>query len=135
MTAPAALPEFKGSVVAVETAPFWSEELGAIDRKRDQVRQMRHYLDSKHRNHANADGLMTDAQKQEYLRKYEAELITADKLALWKRGASNAGYNYLGCAKTFALMGRAFAQALLDMASAQRGAGPTEVPRGPLCKE
>ena len=31
------------------------------------------------------------------------------------RGASNAGYHYLGCAKTFALMGRAFADATLTM--------------------
>jgi hypothetical protein len=31
MEAPAALPEFAGNVVAVQTAPFWSEELGAID--------------------------------------------------------------------------------------------------------
>ena len=30
MTAPALLPEFKGNVIAVPTAPFWSEELGAI---------------------------------------------------------------------------------------------------------
>ncbi|MFM2167744.1 MAG: hypothetical protein RIS79_2115, partial [Verrucomicrobiota bacterium] len=28
-------------------------------------------------------------------------------------GASNAGYHYLGCAKTFALMGKAFAETLL----------------------
>ena len=32
-----------------------------------------------------------------------------------KRGASNAGYHYLGCAKTFALMGKAFADANLAM--------------------
>jgi len=30
-------------------------------------------------------------------------------------GASNAGYHYLGCAKTFALMGKAFADANLAM--------------------
>ncbi len=33
MAAPAALPEFKGNVAAVETAPFWSDELDAIDKK------------------------------------------------------------------------------------------------------
>jgi len=31
MAAPAARPEFKGNVVAVQTAPFWSDELGAIE--------------------------------------------------------------------------------------------------------
>jgi alpha-galactosidase len=34
---------------------------------------------------------------------------------MWKSGASNAGYHYLGCAKTFALMGWAFAQANLKL--------------------
>jgi hypothetical protein len=119
MAAPAALPEFQGNVVAVETAPFWSEELEAIDQKRDKVRQMRHYLDSKHKNHPNADGTMTEEQKRAYVKKFEAELISAADVALWNRGASNAGYHYLGCAKTFALMGRAFAEATLQMMKAR----------------
>jgi hypothetical protein len=34
MAAPADMPEFVGDVVAVQTAPFWSDELGAIDAKR-----------------------------------------------------------------------------------------------------
>ena len=121
MAAPAALPEFKGNVAAVETAPFWSEELGAIDRKHEKVSQMGYFLNSKHKDHANADGHMTDAEKREYLKKYEAELITPAEVALWKRGASNAGYHYLGCAKTFALMGRAFAEANLEMLRTQEG--------------
>jgi len=115
MAAPALLPEFQGNVTAVATAPFWSEELGAIAAKREQVRQMSYYLNSKNKNHANADGHMTDAEKRAYLEKYETELITPAEAALWKRGASNAGYHYLGCAKTFALMGRAFAEATLKM--------------------
>ena len=115
MAAPASLPEFKGNVIAVPTAPFWSEELGDIDKKREKVGQMRHFLDSKHKDHANADGKMTDAQKREHLKKYEAEVISPAEAALWKRGASNAGYHYLGCAKTFALMGQSFAEATLGM--------------------
>jgi alpha-galactosidase len=121
MAAPAALPEFKGNVIAVETAPFWSEELGAIDKKHEQVRQMRYYLDSKHKNYANADGKMTDEQKREHVKKFEADLISPAEVALWKRGASNAGYHYLGCAKTFALMGKAFAEAVLQMRQEQKG--------------
>ena len=88
-------------------------ELGAIADKKDQVRQMRYYLDSKHKEHANADGHMTEEQKREYVKQYEAKLISPAEVALWNRGASNAGYHYLGCAKTFALMGRAFAETLL----------------------
>ncbi len=115
MTAPSLLPEFKGNVVAVQTAPFWSEELGAVDDKRGKVSQMRYFLDSKHKDHANADGHMTDEQKREYLKEFEAKLISPAEVAAWKRGASNAGYRYLGCAKTFALMGKAFADATLDL--------------------
>ena len=120
MEAPAALPEFKGNVVAVETAPFWAEELGAIEKKREKVSQIRHFLDSKHKDYANADGNMTEEQKREHVKKFEADLISPADVALWKRGASNAGYHYLGCAKTFALMGRAFAEATLHMMKEQK---------------
>ena len=120
MAAPSLLPEFAGNVTAVETAPFWSDELDAIDKKREKVRQMGFYLNSKHKDHANADGNMTDEQKKEYLKKFEADLISPAEVALWKRGASNAGYHYLGCAKTFALMGKAFAEANLAMLKDQK---------------
>lgn len=119
MTAPALLPEFKGNVAAVPTAPFWSEELAAIEAKHNQVRQMSFYLNSKHKDHANADGHMSEAEKREYLAKYEAEIISPAEAALWKRGGSNFGFHYLGCAKTFALMGRAFAEAVLKMQPAE----------------
>jgi alpha-galactosidase len=58
---------------------------------------------------------MTDAQKNESLKKFEAGLISPAEVAVWKRGASNAGYHYLGCAKTFARMGKNFAEANLAM--------------------
>src|SRR3712207_7724500 len=48
MAAPAELPEFKGNVVAIQTAPFWDEKLGAIDAKRSEEHtselQSRQYL-------------------------------------------------------------------------------------------
>ena len=115
MAAPAAMPEFKGNVVAVETAPYWDEPLGAIDQKRGKIRQMGHFLRSKHKEHANKDGKMSKEQQQAYIKDYRAKLITAADEALWKRGASNAGYHYLGCAKTMALIGQAFAEANLGM--------------------
>lgn len=120
MAAPALLPEFKGNVTAVETGPFWAEELDAIDKKREQVRSMGSRLKNKDKNGPNKDGSMTDEQQKEYLKKFEADLISPAEVALWKRGASNAGYHYLGCAKTFALMGRAFAEANLTMLKAQK---------------
>ena len=48
-------------------------------------------------------------------------IISPAEAAKWTRGASNAGYHYLGCAKTFALMGKAFADANLEMMKGQQG--------------
>ncbi|MEI7899481.1 MAG: sialate O-acetylesterase [bacterium] len=110
MAAPASLPEFKGNVVAVETAPFWSAELGAIDEKRAKIKQRKWELNNKVK-----DGKMTKEEAEQAGKKFEAELISPKEQALWERGASNAGYHYLGCAKTFALMGKAFAEALAGM--------------------
>lgn len=119
MAAPAALPEFKGNVVAIETAPFWSEELAAIAEKKEKVSQMAHLLKSKNKKEANADGTMTEQQQRDYVKAYEAKIITPAEAVAWKRGASNGGYHYLGCAKTFALMGKAFAEANLQLMKAQ----------------
>ena len=60
---------------------------------------------------------VTREQIKDFVKAYRAKRIGPEKEAMWKRGASNAGYHYLGCAKTFALMGRAFAEAALDMES------------------
>jgi hypothetical protein len=76
----------------VQTAPFSSEEPGAIAEKHEKVKQMRWFLDSKHKDHADADGKITEEQKREFIKKFEADLITPAEVALWKRGASNAGY-------------------------------------------
>ena len=117
MAYPAQLPEFDGNVIAVETAPFWSEELGAIAEKKDQVRQMAHLLKSKNKGHANADGSMSEQQQLNHVKEFEAKLISPAETAVWDRGASNAGYHYLGCAKTFAQMGKAFANGVLSLRS------------------
>lgn len=110
MAAPASLPEFKGNVIAVETAPFWSEELAAIDAKHGQLKGKRAGLEKKVK-----EGKMTKGEADAEAKKLEAELISPAEATLWARGASNQGYHYLGCAKTFALMGKAFAEATLKL--------------------
>jgi alpha-galactosidase len=110
MAAPADLPEFKGNVIAVQTAPFWDAKLASIDEKRGQVNGKRGQLDKQVK-----DGKLTKEEAARQIKEFEAQLISAEDKKLWERGASNAGYHYLGCAKTFALMGRAFADALLPL--------------------
>lgn len=115
MAAPAAYPEFHGNVTAVPTSPFWDEPLAAIEAKVEKVKQMAYLLKTQNKKEANADGSMSQAEQQAYLKAYEAKLISPQEVALRKRGASNAGYHYLGCAKTFARMGDAFAKAVLEL--------------------
>lgn len=115
MAAPAGLPEFQGNVTAVQTAPFWPAELDAIDQKRGEVKSMAKKLAAKNKNSPNKDGSMNEAQQKEYMKKFEADLITPEETAKLKRGASNAGYHYMGCAKTFAQIGKALAEANLKM--------------------
>jgi len=100
------------SVMAVETAPYWDKALGKIDAKNAEIRQRGYLLKSKNKSCANKDGKMTKQDQAAYLKKFRAELITPEDEALRKRGASNASYHYLGCAKTMALVGKAFAEAL-----------------------
>jgi hypothetical protein len=115
MAAPAAVAEFQGNVVAVETAPFWPEELAAIDAKRGQLKAGQAVLKRKVK-----EGRMTGAEANAEARRLEDELVTPAENALWQRGASNAGYHYLGCAKTFAQIGKAFAEAILAMIDATK---------------
>ena len=58
---------------------------------------------------------MTSKQIKAFMKEYRAKMISPEKEAMWKRGASNAGYHYLGCAKTMALIGKAFAEAMVTL--------------------
>ncbi|MDB4637620.1 MAG: sialate O-acetylesterase [Planctomycetaceae bacterium] len=113
MAAPALMPEFKGNVFAVETAPFWDMKLDAIDKKRDKLRQKSYLLRTKNKDHENADGKMSPEDQRNFLKEYEKTLFTQEDLDLETRAKSNAGYHYLGSAKTYSLIGQAFAEALL----------------------
>ncbi len=76
---------------------------------RDKANQLR----KKHPKHENADGAMTPKDIKAFLADYEKKLFSAEELALEQRAKSNAGYHYLGSAKTYSLIGQAFAEALL----------------------
>ncbi|MBM82005.1 MAG: hypothetical protein CMJ78_15650 [Planctomycetaceae bacterium] len=115
MAAPASIPEFKGNVVAVQTAPFWDQKLAAIDAKKQQFRGKANALRTKNKNHENADGKMSAADIKAFMVDFEKKLISDEERKLEQRGKSNAGYHYLGSAKTYSQIGQAFAQALLKL--------------------
>ena len=89
--------------------------LAAIQEKYEKVKQMAYLLRTENKNAANADGSMSKDEQRTYLREYEAELVSPEEVALRARGASNAGYHYNGSAKIMAQIGKAFAEATLEM--------------------
>ncbi len=111
MAAPAELPEFKGNVVAVQTAPFWEPKLAEIEEKRGQIKTRKKQLELKVK-----EGKMTQDEADAKLKALKEKVnITPEEYSMWNRRASNGGYHYFGCAKIFAQMGQAFADALLAL--------------------
>lgn len=115
MAATAEMPEFKHSVTNVMLADYWDKPLGLIQDKKEKVRQMAYDVKNKSRNGPNADGSMDEAKQREYMKDFEIKLISPAEATMLKRGASNQGYHYLGCAKTFALIGQTFATKILAL--------------------
>ena len=110
MAAPAALDEFKGNVLAVRTAAFWDMQIDQIIKKRDLYNQRVNQLKNQVK-----EGELTSSGMDEELKKIEGFALTDKETSILKRGASNAAYHYLGCAKTMALIGKAFAEAILEL--------------------
>jgi len=134
MAAPALMNEFKGTVAAVQTAPYWDGPLEAIAAKHAKMKvgyylkkggfpaknMVRSYpvayaLRKEYWDTPPKDRKMTKAEQKEYLKEYRAKIISPEEDALWKRGASNAGYHYYGSAKILGQIGKAFAEAALKM--------------------
>ena len=102
---PASLPEFKGNVAAVPTAPFWDDDLETLRARMDAAWPK---VDARVREESKTD---PKADSGENKMKIMAEYFTPEE---WKRvqGISNHGYHYLGAAKIMAPIGKAFAEAM-----------------------
>ena len=106
---PTTLDEFKGNVVAVETAPFWDDDLGAFVGRKQRV------YDKLEQGFRKADPKPTEPEKQAARKKALDEELKPDELKRLKTGVSNGGYHYLGAAKIMAPIGKAFAEALVEI--------------------
>ena len=107
MAAPAKLPEFQGSVIAVQTAPCWDMRLDAAAKKRDALNGRKRQLEQ-----AVNKGEISQDDAAAELAELATELAASEIQGLWERAASNAAYHYFGCGKTMALIGQAFAEGL-----------------------
>ena len=99
--APASLPEFKGNVLAVHTAPYWDDELEALQGRMEAC-------------WPKVDARVAAEKNTSWENKMKvmAENFKPDEWKRLRAGASNGGYHYLGAAKIMAPIGKAFAEAL-----------------------
>ena len=112
--APATLPEFKGNVMAVETAPFWDKELSDTREKIQSLWPMADKaLAEELKNHP---GQVRDGEA--FKNKLIAEHLPPE-MAKRMNGVSNYGFHYLGAAKIMAPIGKAFAEALAQPSTTQ----------------
>ena len=111
MAAPAALPEFKGNVVAVETAPFWDEDLDQLHGRWDVAVQK---INNTIKEEVKKNPKMTPEAQQEIRKQVKDELFTPEEQ---KRltGISHWDCHYHGAAKIMAPIGKALAEAMADL--------------------
>ncbi len=110
--APTLLPEFRSNVVAVQTALFWDDDLGALQQRMEKFNEKMDQAFKK-------DPSLNEAARDEARRKVLAETFTPEELKRMK-GISNGGYHYLGAAKVLAPIGKAFAEAMVNFPKPRR---------------
>ncbi len=108
-SAPARLSEFEGNVFVVPTAPFWDDDLEALQQRMER-------LDEELERAANTDPKPTDEARAAAREKAIAEHFTPEERKRCQ-GISNAAYHYLGAAKILAPIGVAFADVLVPATS------------------
>jgi len=110
--APTLLPEFQGNVVAVRTAAYWDDDLGALQQRKEES-------NAKMDQEFKKDPSLSREARDEARQKAMAETFTPEELKRLN-GISNGGYHYLGAAKILAPIGKAFAEAMADLQKTPR---------------
>jgi alpha-galactosidase len=110
MAAPAALPEFKGNVVAVLTEKYWDMEAAALRARENKIKQERDQI-----NNEVKEGKLSREEGKAAQEKLYAEVFTARELVILKESTSNFDFHYMGSAKIMAQIGKGFAEALFEM--------------------
>ena len=107
MAAPAALPEFKGSVAAVRTEQYWDRELKLARAKENEVKEKAQK--------AAKEQKLKPAEERALAEKIRAESLTERERLVLEKGVSNAEFHYLGSAKILGGIGKGLAEALQQL--------------------
>ena len=114
MAAPAALPEFKGNVVAVLTEKYWDMEVVELRRRENKIKQKVGEI-----NNEMKEGKLTREEGKAVLDKLYAQTFTPRELEILKKSTSNFDFHYMGSAKIIGQIGKGFAESLVEMMEGQ----------------
>ena len=117
MAAPGESDEFKGTVANVFTHKYWPAEIDAVLAKAGEAKAefAARYNELKKRQNAGEDTKAESAKLAAEERAKIEQALTEEELFLLDHGKSNQGFHYYGSAKFFARIGKAFAEALMDV--------------------
>lgn len=128
MAAPAQMPEFKGNVVNVFTENYWPSELDPIKEKEMNIkiaakRKLNKDKKVNPEKYENLNRKERRAAKEKYETEIEEKIKSAlseDEIYLLKNGISNQKYHYYGSAKFHGQIGKAFAEALVELKKSRK---------------
>lgn len=107
MAAPAALPEFKGSVAAIRTEQYWDRELKLARAKENEVKEKA--------KKAAKEQKLKPAEERALAEKMRAGSLTERERLVLEKGVSNAEFHYLGSAKILGGIGKGLAEAMQQL--------------------
>jgi len=110
MAAPADLPEFRGNVVAVPTAPYWDMEVVALREREKQLKPQINAI-----NLSVKEGELSAEEGRAAVERIYADAFTPREIVILRESTSNADFHYMGSARIIASIGKAFADAMAGM--------------------
>jgi hypothetical protein len=114
MAAPAALPKFKGNVVAVLTEKYWDMEVFELRARENTIKQKRDEIDDEMK-----DGKLSREEGKAALEKLYAEIFSPREMVILRESTSNFDFHYMGSAKIMAQIGKGFAEAMVEIMEGQ----------------
>lgn len=121
MAAPAETEEFKGNVTNVFTHEYWPVELDAVMAKSNAIKSefAAKGKELKAQEMSKEERKQAQAKLDEEIQTKIKATLTEDEWFLLENGISNGGFHYHGSAKFFAQIGKAFAEAALELQKGQ----------------
>ncbi|MCP3918937.1 MAG: sialate O-acetylesterase [bacterium] len=109
MAAPAALPEFEGTVTAVLTETYWDMMATALRKREGDLKPALKRIEEQRK-----AGELRPEEARAARAELRAKAFTAEELDYLENSTSNAEFHYLGSAKIMTQIGKAFAEAMSE---------------------